>query len=35
MEGVIDLEQCILVSILKPEALAQLAQGTGEGRVRN
>jgi CRP/FNR family transcriptional regulator len=34
-EGVIDLEQCILVTILKPEALARLAQGTGEGRVRN
>ncbi len=34
-EGVIDLEQCILVTILKPEALAQLAQGGGEGRHRN
>jgi CRP/FNR family transcriptional regulator len=34
-DGVIDLEQCILVSILKPEALANLAQGTGEGRTRN
>ncbi|MEZ5818271.1 MAG: helix-turn-helix domain-containing protein [Hyphomicrobiaceae bacterium] len=33
-DGVIDLEQCILVSILKPEALAQLAQG-GETRARN
>ena len=35
VEGVIDLEQCILVSILKPEALTRLAQGTGEGRARN
>ena len=34
-DGVIDLEQCILVSILKPEALAQLAQGTGETRARH
>jgi CRP/FNR family transcriptional regulator len=34
-EGVIDLEQCILVSILKPETLANLAQGMGEGRTRN
>jgi CRP/FNR family transcriptional regulator len=32
-EGVIDLEQCILVSILKPEALAELAQG-GTARAR-
>lgn len=35
LEGVIDLEQCILVTILKPEALAQLAQGTGDGRARH
>lgn len=35
VEGVIDVEQCILVSILKPEVLARLAQGTGEGRARN
>lgn len=34
-EGVIDLEQCILVSILKPRALTQLAQGTGEARARH
>jgi CRP/FNR family transcriptional regulator len=34
-DGVIDLEQCILVTILKPEALAQLAQGSGEVRSRN
>lgn len=34
-DGVIDLEQCILVTILKPEALAQLAQGGSEGRSRN
>ncbi len=34
-DGVIDLEQCILVTILKPEALARLAQGGGEGRQRN
>lgn len=26
-DGIIDLEQCILVSIAKPEVLAQLAQG--------
>ena len=35
LEGVIDLEQCILVTILNPEALARLAQGTGEGRARH
>lgn len=34
-EGVIDLEQCILVTILKPDALAQLAHGTGDLRARN
>lgn len=33
-DGVIDLEQCILVNITKPEALAQLAQG-GDVRARN
>jgi CRP/FNR family transcriptional regulator len=35
MEGIIDLEQCILVIIRKPEALAQLAQGGTEGRSRS
>ena len=34
-EGVIDLEQCILVTIVKPEALAQLARGALEPSARN
>jgi CRP/FNR family transcriptional regulator len=33
-DGVIDLEQCILVNIRKPDVLARLAQG-GEVRVRS
>ncbi len=35
LEGVIDLEQCILVTVCKPEALAQLAQGAGEPRSKS
>ena len=34
LEGVIDLEQCILVTIRKPEALAQLAHGLVEAKAR-
>lgn len=30
-EGIIDLEQCILVTILEPEALEAAANGTGDG----
>lgn len=32
LEGVIDLEQCILVTVCKPESLARLAQGAGDTR---
>lgn len=34
-DGVIDLEQCILVTIRKPETLAQLAKGALEPGARN
>lgn len=34
VEGIIDLEQCILVTILKPDALGQLALGSGETKAR-